>query len=365
MIFKQTLFVAAAGAAVLVAGCGGGSASGSSGVATFNGAGVTRDDYVKRLETLQVVRVRLANGQIATAQLAEPMSSQALQNLMIEQAVLQAARDEKVLPTKEEIERHKKLQEDLSPGWTNELKKMGLSIDDIDRQLLLQLANEKLLTRGVKEKTLADVEKYIKDNPEVSKVPATATFRWILVNTAADRAAVDRELAAGQPFGAVASKYSKAPNARLNNGSFPDTGAQPSAVPVNRLDKLMQDAVGATTEGKRSQWITEGNESVLLFIEAKSAETVRQLSASQKEVLRREMMKREGASQNDVEKTVLDKLLKANVKVNVAYLRQYWDAYKKQLQDNSAKILNPSGEVPPTPGETPKDAGATTKSGGN
>lgn len=358
MNLKITLFpMTAAWALCAISGCGGSASAGGGSIATFNGAAVTRDDYYKKLETMQVVRVVDSNGNVVQARLAEPMSSQAMQMIMIEQAIIQAARDEKVLPTADDIEKEKKFREDLQQGYVNELKKMGFSMSDIDRSIMLELAQENLTVRGVPEKTMEDVDKYIESNPNVTRVPATATLRLVVVETADEQRKVDEQLKNGIPFGSVASMFSKLPNARMNNGAFPDSSTQPRAVAIERLAKEMQDAVNKTADGRVSDWFALGNQKVKLFVEAKTPETRTTLTNAQKERLRRDLRIQEGRLQNDVQKLILEKLSKADVKVTVDYLKQAWETFQKAVRERSADILGHPVEgeqTPPTTEEQPK-----------
>lgn len=350
MNFKSTVFSMSAALALFAnSGCGGSASAGGGSIGTFNDALVSRDDYYKKLETMQVVRVVDANGNVVQARLAEPLSSQALQVIMTEQAVLQAARDEKVLPTADDVEKEKKFREDLQQGYVNELKKLGLSMSDIHRNLTLELAQENLTVRGIPEKTMEDVDKYIESNPNVTRVPATATLRLVVVETAEEQARVDEQLRNGIPFGSVASLYSKLPNARMNNGAFPDSGTQPRAIPIERLPKEMQDAVKKTGDGRISDWFTTGNQKVKIFVEAKTPETRTTLTNAQKERLRRDLRIQEGRIQNDVQKLIVEKLSKAEVKVTVDYMKQAWELFQKAVKERSADILGH-----PSPGEKQK-----------
>lgn len=350
---------AAISALVVLAGCGGGSASGSSSLGTFNEAPISREDYYKKLETMQVVRVVDGNGNVVQARLAEPMSNQALQMVMIEQAILQAARDEKVLPTSEDVQKERKFREELRPSYINELKQMGLTMPDIDRQILLELAQERLTIRGVPQKTLADVDKYIADNPSVSRVPATVTMRWIVVETEAEQQAVDADLRGGLHFASVASSRSKMPNARMNNGAFPDGAAQPRPVPIETFAPAMRDVINRTEDGRVSDWVVIENRRIKMFIEAKTPETKKEFTNAEKEQLLRELMVREGSVQNDVQKLIVEKLSTANVKININHLRQAWETFQTAVKERSADILG----TPTQPSESRPNG--TTQSGNN
>ncbi len=347
-----TCFATAALALGLV-GCGGDSGSSTS-ILTFDGAQVTKDEYLKRLETMSSVAVRLPNGQVQSLPVADSLSSQALRQLIEQEALLKAARDEGVLPTKDMIEREKKLRTDLRPSYVNELKQAGLSVTDIDNSLLVELAREALQVRGTREKTLEEVEEYIKKNPQQFTTPETCTMRVILVNAGAMQTQVDDALKKGQTFQSVASQFSLAPGAKLNNGAFPFGAQVPQPIPVAQLDGELQKVVKDLQVGRISDWLPSGNQRVKLLLESKNAAAKRTLSAQEKELLKRNLRVAEGQAQNDLTKIVVDKLLNAKVVVMPPYLKQAWETYFKSVKERSSSILGtstgntePSNPVPP------------------
>jgi hypothetical protein len=150
----------------------------------FNDLKITKEAYMKRMETLDAVAVRVPQGQFPAGNLrlpvASPISHQTLQRMLAELALLQAAKDEGVAPSKEDIERRKELYTKIDPNYITQRKEIGMSISDIDYYIELELARENLLKRGTPEKTLEDVEKYIKEHPDEFRRPPMVTLRYII-----------------------------------------------------------------------------------------------------------------------------------------------------------------------------------------
>ena len=335
-------------------GCGGDGGSTST-IFTFDGSQVTKDEYLKRLETMGTVAVRLPNGQVQSLPVADALSAQALRQLIEQEALLKAARDEGVLPTKDQIEREKKLRTDLRPAYVNELKQRGLSVTDIDNSLLVELARENLQTRGTREKTLEEVEDYIKANPEQFTTPETCTLRVILVNVGQMQQQVDDALSKGQTFQAVAATYSMAPGAKLNNGAFPFGAQVPQPIAVAQLDAELKKIVAELPAGRISNWITSGNQRVKISIESKNPAAKRTLSPQEKELLKRNLRVADGQAQNDLTKIVVDKLLAAKVVVMPPYLKQSWETYFKSVKERSGDILGTSSGDKPKPSPAPAE----------
>lgn len=317
--------------ALVATGCGCGGGSEASTIADYNGQKISRDEYLKRLETLSTVTVTI-NGQTVSAQLAEPLSIQAMRSLLTERALLEAASEEKVLPTEQEIEKEKKDRSTMQANFLTKLQEAGLSKDDIDKLLMVDLAREKLLTQGVEPKTIEEVEKFIKDNPQQFITPATVTFRWIVVSTPQKKAEVDKDLAAGIPFPDVAAKYSEAPNASITKGAFPVESREPRPVPIKSLQADLLKLIEGTEQNRRSAWKTIGNRHVMVYVMSKTKEEQRKLLEIEKEYLRRQLTMQEGQAAIDLDKLVLDRLLKAKIMIVPPYLKKAWEEYKSRLE---------------------------------
>lgn len=359
-------------ASVFLSGCGGGGGDDTV-IAVVNGEKVTKSQYLKKLETMPSVRVvnparsPLQPGQSGEVQVAEPLSAQALTKIIDEILTLQTARDEGVLPSKEDVDREQALMEQLNPNYVKNLKSQGFTLEDIRRQLMVRLAERNLLVRGVPKKTIADAKKYIAEHPEEFTVPAQARLRWIVLEDPNLRDDVDRELGSGITFGAVAGKYSTAVNARAENGAFPPgRGPQPTPQPIpEQANNPFWQAVQKTPKGRVSEWFelpgAGGKKSYIkLLVEDKTEKTVRKLSSAEEEMVRRALEEREARDVNDLTQLYLKKLLAAKIEINVPYLRAAWDQTLALIKDRAARMEERIGN---TSAPSPSGAGTGSNTG--
>ncbi|HWP30299.1 MAG TPA: SurA N-terminal domain-containing protein [Fimbriimonadales bacterium] len=321
-----------------ILGCGGGS---DKPVAEFNNSPITEAQYLKRLETLPNVYV-VIRGQRVLAPVAEPLSAQALRSLMQEETLLQVAKDQGVMPTQADVDKEIQFNEQLQSNWLNNLKEQGFTLDDIRRLVLVELARERLVTRGVPEKTLADVDKYVKENPEQFIQPATVKFRWIVVEKGMEKK-VDDALGKGLTFGAVASEFSIVPDAKLSNGSFPATSQEPRPVPIDRLSPPLRKAAESTPERKISGWFDYQGKRAKIYVESKTPAQKMTLTSAMKEKIKRQLMIQDGIG-NELDRLLLQKIIEAEIKVFPPYLRRTWESYREQLKDAATEMLGSAPE---------------------
>ncbi len=306
-------------------------------VATINGQAISKEDYFKRLETMQTVTVRV-NGQVITAQVAEPLSTQAMRSIIEEQLVMQLAKDEKVAPSEKDVQARKDLQEKISPDFKTRLKQQGWRNEDIDRSVAYELAREGLSAKGVPEKTLKDVEDYLQKHPELQTKPAQASFRFIRV-AASRTGLVDAALKSGKPFAAVAAQYSEEPSAPQNNGAFPPGAPQPRPVVIDSLTPVLRDVVKKTGERKESDWIANGNERLKIYVESKIPETIQPPSNAVKEILRQQLRVQEGAPLNDINKKLYKKVITATIDIGPDYLKYLWEQAFQELKQRGEMLF--------------------------
>lgn len=337
---KQIVSVAALGAAftagvlsVIAYGCGS-SSSGGSVVAVVNGEAITTDDFHKYLEAKPTVRVQTGSG-IAEARVAESLAFQALQDMIARQVTLQLAADEKVYPTDAEVSKELDFQKKLNPNFLPQLTRSGLTIDRIKDSLLLNLAREKLITKGVTV-TMKEAEDYIAANPKAFMEPATADMLWVFVRNSANKAKVDEALKSGQTFSIVASQFSEFPGASEQGGRFPTRQ-------VNQLPVDLQKLVASTPEGRASNWLTMQDGSARFFIEKKSPEKPLEMTPERKELVRRQLAQQRGNQAIDLGKRVLDKLTASKVDVKERSLVEAWNTAFERFK-REQKVEVPTGE---------------------
>jgi hypothetical protein len=348
----KNVLVAIAGVSALavLAGCGGGS-SGEV-IANFNGQEITKDEYLKQLETMDSVLVVLPDGRQAQVRPAQSLSTQALSKIVEREVVLEAAQKNNVLPSQAEVDREKTLRSDINPNFQDQLRAIGFSGEDIEAALRTDLALYKLTVMGQEEKTIADAEKYVKDNPAQFRQPETVTFSWIVVSDPAVRQQVDQMLV-NATFGAAAARYSVVPTAKTDNGAF-NSGGSTQARPVPLTEQIAEplfSQLKKTKEGATSEWFRYQNAWAKLQVQAKTPAVQVKPKASQLEMIRRELSRADARGANDIQDLLLQTLLEADVKVMPAYLKKNWETLVAALKTRTVGLGDkPATEAAPNEG---------------
>ncbi|MEO7453414.1 MAG: SurA N-terminal domain-containing protein, partial [Fimbriimonadales bacterium] len=286
---KVVIALTGVASAAIIAGCGGGGPTGEV-VASFNGEEITRDEYLKTLETLDTILVVLPDGRQAQVRPAQSLSTQALSKIVEREVVLESAKKNNVLPSQADVDREKTLRSDINPQFQDQLRSLGFSGDDIESALRIDLALYKLTVMGQKEKTIEDAEKYVKDNPAQFRQPESVTFSWIVVSDPAVRAEVDKMLV-NASFGAAAARYSVVPTAKTDNGAF-NSGGSTQARPVpltERVGEPLYSLLKKTKEGATTEWFKYQNAWAKIQVQAKSPAVDLKPKPSQLEVIRRDL----------------------------------------------------------------------------
>jgi parvulin-like peptidyl-prolyl isomerase len=181
-------------------------------VATVNGAEMTSEQFIHRLETA------------ATSGPAGPMGTVVLHKLINEALILQFAAKQGVSPTQEQIDA-RYAQVSAQPDFTERLTRSHETEADAKHEIEVNLAQQDVWARGV-DVTDAEVHSYYdaltsKTNPRAPYYhPETVTVA-IIVND--DPKQIDKainDLHQGGSFAAVARAYSK-DKSRSNGGEMP------------------------------------------------------------------------------------------------------------------------------------------------
>jgi len=320
----------------VLSGCGGGKDSGPV-LALVNGETITMDDFHKYMQSKPSVRIQTANGP-AEARVSESLAFQALQDMIARQVTMQMAKDEGVFPTEQEVTKELEFQKKLQPTFLTQLTQAGLTLDRIKQSLTLNLAREKLITKGVNV-TMQEAEEFIKSNPKQFMDPAKAAMLWIFARSEDRKKQVDSALQSGQTFSVVASQYSEVPGARQQGGRFPQET-------ISGLPADLQRLVNATAEGRATDWFRMQDGFAQFFVEKKTPEKPIDMTPERKEYVRRQLAQQRGAQATDLSKRVLDKLLKSTVDVKERTLVEAWKRAFERFKEEQ-KV-----DVPAGPGST-------------
>ncbi len=322
------------------AGCGGG--SGEQPLAIVNGQTISQKDFSDYLKQKSRVRVIVNNG-VTELPVADTLAFQGLQDLIANTLLKQYATDQGVLPTAKEIADELEFRKKLRPNFVIELTSLGQTLEDIREALSLDLAKEKLVTKGITV-TAEEAEKFVKDNPKEFTTPASVKMLGILVANDADKAKVDADLGTGQSFSSVAVRYSKFPNAAQAGG---DVGERAIA----QLPEELKKVVDVTPPSRSTAWVKLQEGWAKFFINEKKPEKPMVLDASQKELLRRRLAVQRGSAGVDLDKRLVEKLKESKVDVKDKSLQTAWkSAYDRFIKDSKVNVGAPEvGGNTPTP----------------
>ena len=176
-------------------------------VATINGEEIKGAEYYRRMEYLDGVGKPM--GQVFT-QL--PPGLLTLDALITEKLVFQLAREKGVYPSDLEVTKELEVRAQKDPTYLSRWKSSGKSDEELRYEVRYALAQYKLQTYGI---TIADgeIDAFYAAQPKRFTIPKRLKLRVIGAVTEEDKAAVDKDLAAGKPFSEVAKARSAEANA--------------------------------------------------------------------------------------------------------------------------------------------------------
>jgi foldase protein PrsA len=294
-------------------------------IATINGDPVKGAEYYRRMEFLPGVG-KMDNQAFFEA----PPGFLTLEQLITERLVVQLAKQKGVFPSDAEVEAELKIRQEDDPNLVQNWTTNGHTMEELKKQVEYDLAQFKLQTQGVTV-TDSEVQKFYNDNPSMYTNPKQVKLRVIVVLKEADKAPVDKDLAAGKPFADVAKQYS-VDASKAVGGEF-------GTVPIAFLNTPAKTAVEAVKIGQATAWVqsqTQDNQSrfVKFFLEDVIAEKKMTFDAKLKRQIRQRLMVDRGNVKNDVRKEMNVMRSKAKIEITepefADIYKKFVDAYLKQ-----------------------------------
>ena len=318
-----------AGTSLVACKRGGGStvSGGGDTLATFTGERISKDDYYRYMERLSRVRVSSNQGVVPAPVAGGTLGFQVLDDMVRREALLQVAKEEGVFPTDGDVEKELQYQSTKSPDFLKRLTSQGLSIETIREELRIQLAEEKIVTKGINV-TDEEVNRYIRASPQKFREPKRVLLQYIAVRTPEKKKQVDEALASNQSFSSVAIQYSEAPGARANEARF-STDIYDSFSPA--LKKL----VDATSENRATNWVKDpGGQELKFFVVRKSPARNVEITPVMKQTVKRELALARGQRGSDLQKKLQSKILAAKVEIPDKAMGENWKKAIEQLKAN-------------------------------
>jgi foldase protein PrsA len=289
-------------------------------VATVNGEEIKGAEYYRRMEYLPGVGRQ--NGQ-AFAEF--PPGFLTIEALITERLVLQLARQKGVLPSDQDVQNEFAARNADNPDILVAWQQSGRTVDELKRQILIELAQFRVATFGV---TITDqqIEDYYAKNPSTFTTPKRYKLRVIVLKEQKKKAEVDADLGAGKSFGETAAKYSD-DISRVNGGVY-------GTIPEDFLSDTVKDALKGVKIGKSTDWLeltlSDGSkDAVKFYLEDILPETKTPLDTKLKRALRQRLMAEEGKKVNNVAKDMA--ALRAKAKIDIKQ-PEFADVYKKFIE---------------------------------
>jgi foldase protein PrsA len=216
-------------AVLAAAGCGGGGSSlGGSDVAVVGSVHITKTQF----DALMSQAKNSFKSQGRPFPKAGSQDFQTLKNQAVTLLVQQAEREEKAkdigieITDKQIDARLAQIKKQYFQGsekkYLAQLKKQGLTDEQVRRDIKAQLISEevfKKVTKGVKVSD-ADVHDYYIQHPQLYAQPQSREVRHILVKTKKLADTIYAQLKAGGDFAALAKKYSQDPGSKTTGGKL-------------------------------------------------------------------------------------------------------------------------------------------------
>jgi parvulin-like peptidyl-prolyl isomerase len=247
-------------AALLVAGCGGGSQSvPNDAVAVVNGTPITKAQFTALLASARASYTarKTAFPQAGTAAY-KSLQDQAMTYLVQQAELAQKGKDLGVVVTDKDVQtRLTQIKKQYFGGdqqkYLAQLKAQGLTEPELLIQLRAQILSERLyakITSSVAV-TAAAVAAYYKAHSSTYKVAESRNVRHILVNNKALADQLESQLKSGASFTVLAKKYSKDPGSAAKGGKL--TVSKGQTVP--QFDKVAFTLkTGATSPPVHTQY---------------------------------------------------------------------------------------------------------------
>ena len=314
--------------AVMLIGC-----NRNGGVASVNGEPISNEEFYDYLDTKPTVMV-LADGKKVELPVSETLGFQAMQDLINHKLLNQMAKDEKLEPSDKDVDEDIDFRSKLKPGFITSLKERGLSMAAIRRLVKTELCQFRLQTQGVTV-TDAEVEKYVTDHKEKFVSPEAVEVYWLLARTDDKKASIDKALATGMSFKAVAKQYSDDQSAATNEGLYPYSV-------TTQMPVVVREPISKLSAGQTSSWV-KGEQGWAKFMVARRAEAKPyDMTSERKRFVKQELMLERGVQSNDLGKRLALKLKSSSTDVADPALKELWKSYEDKLRSATTETKTPA-----------------------
>lgn len=282
-----------------------------------NGVPIPASEYYKRMEFLPGVGV-YSNGKF----IERPPAFLTILQIVQDQLILQLAKEQGVAPTESEINQELNNRKAQDNETYKAYADFGIGDEELKRQIAIDIAQFKLLTKGV---TVSDqqVTEHYNTNKLYYTTPATVKLRVIVVKNAGDKQKVDNALKS-RSFADVAKEMST-DITKYAGGELPE-------VSIAQLPQNVLNEVTRTAPGKDTAWIESEGTFSKYRVEKKTDAKQLSLDDKLKERIRRMLMVEIGKRRNNVKQMLDEMRSKAKIEIASPGLQKLWDAYMRDYK---------------------------------
>ncbi|MBC7327490.1 peptidylprolyl isomerase [bacterium] len=299
---RKALILLACISAILfiLAGCGGGT------VAVVNKEKITRKELQEEAEKLA--------------------GKDALAKLIRERLILQAAKKEGVYPSKEEVEKELDFAKREYPSLLEELKKQGLTLEDYKKEVLVSLAEVKLITKGIEISDKEIEDEFNKNKSSLDRV----RLRWIVNGKEEEIKKAKEKLASGAFFEVVAKDSSQDVYTKDKGGDL----GYVSIAQLRQLSPKLAELALSLPLGKTSDIIKLPNGYALIRVEDRHLATL----DSWRDYLKRRIALKKANEQGKPEKVMKSLMDEAKIDIKDS---KYKEVMKDLLPSTPPLSISP------------------------
>jgi parvulin-like peptidyl-prolyl isomerase len=326
---------------ILTTGCGGDeavpAAASSEAFGTVNGTPITAEEMLAFMQTKATVRALTPDGQVVEVALADSFAIQSLQEIVAGKLILASAEKAGVSPTDADIDAELKMRNEGNPKYIESFQAAGYSMEQLKNQVKTEMSQERLVTQGITV-TVAEVDEYIKENPDEFTDAAGVKLDLIFVTDPAAQTAAQEELSGGASFEAVKEKYDVA------SPSDREKMTDPRGIRIEGLLPELRAAVDSTEPGQLTSWVESAGGQIILKIDSKTPQRPTEITEAIRKNVQRNIAMARGQATNNASMLIAQELMAADVRISAQALQQQWDSFADRMRSASV----PPSQAAPT-----------------
>lgn len=280
-------------------------------IATVNGEDISASEYYHHMEFMQGVTMNVGGQNVESTP-----GFFAIAQLIGEHLAYQLAKQQGVLPSKQEVEDELQLRLASNPKYIEQMADNGVSQNDLLDSIKYDLTKFKLQTQGITV-TDQEVQKFYKDHPSEFTTDKMVKCRVIAVRTDSEAASVDAELKSGKDFSAVAKDKSADVTKAL--------GGDLGTVPITYFPQNVQAALNSIKIGNTTGWMDVNGSQVKYQLAGVTAPKLQPLDKIGLIATRRRLMIQKGKTSDQLAKEINDMRAKSKVTIVQKQFADLWE----------------------------------------